>query len=111
MTKKLERAKVIPNSMVAQAASTASELASPKHVTQALSEEICRRIPGELKKNGIFSKMEFVFHENRFAVLELRLVYVDPLSLVSAWSEAGISCFLNCIGASNRKYFEEEYRE
>jgi len=109
VTKKLGRAKVIPNSMVAQAAATASELASPKNVTKAMSEEICRRMPDDLKKKGIYSKMEFVFQENTFAVLELRLTYVDPLSLVSAWSEAGLSCFLGCIGASNRKYFEEEY--
>lgn len=109
VTKKLERAKVIPNSMVAQAAITASELASPKHVTQALSDEICRRMPENLRKRGIYSKMEFVFQESTFAVLELRLIYVDPLAFVSAWSEAGISCFLDCIGASNRKYFEEEY--
>ena len=106
VTKKLERAKLIPNSMVAQAALTASELASPKHVTQALSDEICRQMPEELKKKGIYSKMEFVFQENIFAVLELRLIYVDPLALVSAWSEAGISWFLDCIGAPNRKYLE-----
>lgn len=97
--------------MVAQAAATASELASPKNVTLALSEEICRRIPEALKKKGIFSKTEFVFHENRFAVIELRLVYVDPLALVSAWTEAGLSCFLHCIGATNRQYFEEVYRK
>jgi len=109
VTKKLERAKLIPNSMVAQAALTAGELASPKYVTQALSDEICKRMPEELKRKGIYSKMEFVFQENRFAVLELRLIHVDPLALVSAWTEAGISCFLDCIGASNRKYFVEEY--
>jgi len=109
VTKKLERSKMIPNSMVAQAALTASELASPKHVTQAMGDEICRQIPGELKKKGIISEMEFVFQENTFAVLELRLVHVNPLALVSAWSEAGISCFLNCIGAPNRRYFEEYY--
>jgi len=109
VTKKLERAKVIPNSMVAQAALTASELASPKHVTQSMGDEICRRIPEELKKKGIYSTMESVFQENTFVVLELRLLYVDPLALVSAWSEASISCLLDCIGASNRKYFEEEY--
>ena len=111
VTKKLERAKVIPNSMVAQAALTASELASPKYVTQAISDEICRQMPEELKKKGIYSQMDFVFQENTFAVLELRLIFVDPLALVSAWSEAGISWFLDCIGAPNRKYFEEYYRE
>eukprot|EP00534_Pseudo-nitzschia_fraudulenta_P007347 CAMPEP_0201191316 /NCGR_PEP_ID=MMETSP0851-20130426/142093_1 /ASSEMBLY_ACC=CAM_ASM_000631 /TAXON_ID=183588 /ORGANISM="Pseudo-nitzschia fraudulenta, Strain WWA7" /LENGTH=109 /DNA_ID=CAMNT_0047477435 /DNA_START=62 /DNA_END=388 /DNA_ORIENTATION=+ len=85
VTKKLERSKLIPTSMVAQAAQTASELASPKYVTQAMSEEICKRIPQQLKKKGIVAKMEDVFRENTFAVLELRVVYVDPLTLASAW--------------------------
>ena len=109
--KKLEKSKLIPNSMVTQAALTASELASPKYVTQAMSDEICKRVPEQLNKKGIYSKMEVVFHENRFAVLELRLIYVNPMAFVSAWSEAGLSCFLDCIGASNRKYFEEVYRK
>ena len=112
VTKKLERAKVIPNSMVAQAAQTASELfASPKYVAQTLSDRICKRIPEELKKKGIDARMEEVFRENTFAVLQLRLVHVDPLVLAAAWTGAGLSCFLDCIGASNRKIFEEEYRE
>ena len=111
VAKKLERAKGIPNAMVNKAAATAGELASPKHVTEALCEEICLRMPEELKKKGIFSRMEFVFHENRFAVLELHIVYVNPFALASAWSEVGVSCFLCCIGPSNRKYFEEEYRK
>ena len=97
--------------MVNKAAATAGELASPKFVTQALGDEICTRMPEELKKKGIFSSMEFVFHENRFAVIELRILYVNPFALASAWSEAGVSCFLCCIGASNRKYFQEEYRK
>lgn len=29
--------------------------------------------------------------------------------MVSAFAEAGVSCFLCCIGSSNRRYFEEEY--
>ena len=111
MAKKLEKTKAIPNAMVNKAAATAAELASPKHVTQALGDEICARMPEELKKKGIFARMEFVFHENRFAVLELTIVYVNPLALASAWGEAGVSCFLCCIGPSNRKYFEEEYRK
>lgn len=123
MTKKLS--KVLPNSVAAQAAHTASELHSPKkYVTQAMSDVLCKEVPEALKKNGIHSSMEEVFREHTFAVLEVRLVYVDPLVLVSAWTEGGIPCFqgfldcighiqgfLDCIGASNRKYFEEEYRK
>mmetsp|Transcript_7735 Transcript_7735/g.18954 ORF Transcript_7735/g.18954 Transcript_7735/m.18954 type:complete len:311 (+) Transcript_7735:125-1057(+) len=109
VTKKLEKAKGIPNSMVAKAAVTAGELANPKYVTQALGDEICTRLPEEMKKKGIFSRMEFVFHENRYAVMELRIIYVNPLAMVSAFAEAGLSCFFCCIGASNRRYFEEEY--
>ena len=115
VTAKLERAKVIPNVVVAQAAQTASEFTSPKYLTQKMSAQICKQIPEKLKSKGIDSKMEEMFRENTFAVLELRVINVDPMILAqaseSAWTGAGLSCFLDCIGASNRKYFEEEYRE
>lgn len=109
VTKKLERAKVIPTSVVAQAAQTASELTSKKYVAQALSDIICRQIPEELKKSGIEAKMEEVFRENTFVVLQLQLLHVDPLTLASEWTEAGISWVLESIGAQNRRTFEEKY--
>lgn len=111
VTKKLERAKVIPNSVVAHAAQTVCELTSRKYVAQALSDIICKQIPVELKKKGIDARMEEVFRENTFVVLQLRLVHVDPLILASEWTEAGISWVLESIGASYRKSFEETYRK
>jgi hypothetical protein len=111
VTKKLERAYVIPNSVVAHAAQTVSELTSKKYVAQALSDIICKQIPVELKEKGIEARMEEVFRENTFVVLQLRLVHVDPLILASEWTEAGISWVLESIGASYRKSFEETYRK
>jgi hypothetical protein len=111
VTKKLERAKVIPNSVVAHAAQTVSELTSKKYVAQALSDIICKQISVELKEKGIDARMEEVFRENTFVVLQLRLVHVDPLILASEWTEAAISWVLESIGASYRKSFEETYRK
>mmetsp|Transcript_14776 Transcript_14776/g.41172 ORF Transcript_14776/g.41172 Transcript_14776/m.41172 type:complete len:196 (-) Transcript_14776:843-1430(-) len=115
VTTKLERTKLLPNVVVAQAAHTASEFASPKYVTIKLSDQLCKKIPGGLKKNGIDTMMNEVFRENTFAVLQLSVINVDPIVLAStsesAWTERGLSCFLDCIGTSNRKFVEEDYRE
>eukprot|EP00536_Pseudo-nitzschia_multiseries_P001243 jgi/Psemu1/180477/e_gw1.15.63.1 len=113
VTTKLERTKLIPNVVVAQAAHTASEFASPKYVTIKMSDQLCKKIPEGLKKNGIDTKMAEVFRENTFAVLQLTVINVDSIVLASAsesaWTEKGLSCFLDCIGTSNRKIFEEDY--
>jgi hypothetical protein len=111
VTKRLERAVVIPNAMIAQAAQTASDLTSPKYVAQALAQTLCRKLPEKLKKKGITVKMEEVFRENTLVVLQMQVIHVDPLSLASDWTEMGLSWLLEAIGASNRKIFESDYRK
>mmetsp|Transcript_20543 Transcript_20543/g.33030 ORF Transcript_20543/g.33030 Transcript_20543/m.33030 type:complete len:244 (+) Transcript_20543:171-902(+) len=109
VTKRLEKAVVIPNKMIASAAQRASELTTPRIVAQALAQTLCKKFPEKLKKKGVTVKMQEVFRENKFVVLQLRIIHVNPLSLASAWTEMGISWILDSIGTTNRKKFEDDY--
>jgi hypothetical protein len=111
VTKKLERSVLLTNAMIDQAAQTASAFTSPRFVAQTLSQVLCKKLPEKLKKKGVTVKMEEVFRENTFVVLQLCVVHVDALTLTAAWAEMGISWILETMGASNRKRFEDDYRK
>ena len=111
VTKRLERAVVIPNAIIAQTAQTAGELTSPKYVAQALGQVICKMFPEKLQKKGVTVKMQEVFRENTFVVLQLKVIHVNPLTMASAWSEQGINFILDSLGATTRKRFEDDYRK
>mmetsp|Transcript_48733 Transcript_48733/g.117896 ORF Transcript_48733/g.117896 Transcript_48733/m.117896 type:complete len:338 (-) Transcript_48733:204-1217(-) len=110
VTKKLERAVVIPNAVIDRAAQRASNNVAPKSVAETLSQILCKIFPKELEKKGIQAIVEEVFRESSFVVLQLRVQHVDPITLAASWfSGGGISWFLQTIGADNRKYFEDDY--
>ena len=110
VTKKLERAAVIPNVVIDRAAQRASNNVAPKSVSETLSQVLCKIFPVELEKKGIQAIVEEVFREASFVVLQIRVQHVDPITLAAAWfSGGGIAWFLQTIGADNRKYFEDDY--
>lgn len=111
VTKKLERAVILPNAMIDQAAQTACAFTSPRFVAQTLSQVLCKKLPDKLKKKGVTVTMEEVFRENTFVVLHLVVTHVDTLALTSAWAEMGITWILETMGASYRKKFEDDYRK
>jgi hypothetical protein len=103
---------MIPNAVKNQAAQQAGHLTSPKYVTHALSQVLCKKVPENLQKQGVTVQMEEVFREHTYVVLQLRIKHVNPLTMMSsAWTETGLSWLLDSIGASNRKKMEEGYRE
>lgn len=111
VTKKLERAVVIPHVVIDRAAQKASDMTSPRVVAQALGQALCKQFPKELQKKGITAEMEEVFRELTFVVLQLRILHVDPMLLASSWLSGGFATMLlQTIGADNRKYFEADYR-
>lgn len=111
VTKKLERAVLLPNAMIDQAAQTASAFTTPRFVAQSLSQVLCKKLPEKMKRKGVTVKMEEVFRENTFVVLRLTVIHVNPLILTSAWAEMGMTWILETMGASNRKKVEDDYRK
>jgi hypothetical protein len=111
VTKKLERAVIVPNAVINQAAQRAGDMTSPKYVAQALSQTLCKKLPEKLQKNGVTVKMAEVYRENNFVVLQLQVIHVNPLTMASSWSEIGIGWILDSMSASFRQMFEDDYRE
>ncbi|KAL3910041.1 MAG: hypothetical protein SGILL_007847, partial [Bacillariaceae sp.] len=109
VTKKLEKAVIVPNAVINQAAQRASGMTSPSYVAQALSQTLCKKLPEKLQKNGVTVKMEEVYRENNFVVLQLHVIHVDPLTMASSWTVTGIGWILDSMSASFRQLFEDEY--
>jgi hypothetical protein len=111
VAKKLERAVILPNAMIDQAAQTASVFTTPRYVAQSLSQVICKKLPEKMKQKGVTVKLEEVFRENTFVVLQLTVLHVDAMILTAAWAEMGMTWILETMGASNRKKVENDYRK
>jgi hypothetical protein len=112
VSKKLERAVMIPNAVKNQAAQQAGQLTSPKYVTHILAQTLCKKVPENLQKQGVTVQMDEVFREHTYVVLQLNIKHVNPLTMISsAWTETSLSWLLDSMGASNRKKVEEGYRE
>jgi hypothetical protein len=110
VTKRLERAVMIPNSVKAQAAQQAGNMTSPKYVAQALAQTLCKKFPERMEKQGVTVEMEEVFREHTFVVLQLTIKHVNPLTMMtSAWTESGLSWLLEAMGPSNREQMEGSF--
>ncbi|KAG7342030.1 hypothetical protein IV203_007122 [Nitzschia inconspicua] len=110
VSKKLERAVMIPNAVKAQAATRAGHMTSPKYVAQALAQSLCKKIPENMQKQGVTVELEEAFREHTFVVLQLKIKHVNPLTIMtSAWTEYGLSWILESIGPSNRRFVEDCY--
>ena len=57
VTKRLEKAVIVPNAVINQAAQRASGMTSPNYVAQALSQTLCKKLPEKLQKKGVTIKM------------------------------------------------------
>ena len=111
VTKKLERAVIVPSAVINQAAQRAGDMTSPNYVAQALSQTLCKKLPEKLQQNGATVKMEEVYRENNFVVLQLRVIRVNPLAMASSWTVTGIGWILDSMSASFRQVFEDDYRK
>lgn len=62
----------------------ASEWTSPKVVSQKLSKKLCEKLPQKMNERGMNVKVEEVFREGPYVVLQLQVQHVNLLELIKS---------------------------
>lgn len=62
----------------------ASEWTSPKVVAQKLSKKLCEKLPQKMNERGMNVKVEEVFREGPYVVLQLQVQHVNLLELIKS---------------------------
>ena len=109
----------LPNPLKRHAARQASGLATSGMVAQYLSQRMITKLPRKMKEKGVTIKLEEVFREGPYIVLELEVIHVDSIALTGnkhypdmtdaiSWM---VQWFLEAMGPDFQKSIEEDYCE
>lgn len=109
----------LPRPIKNQAALRASELTTPGMIAQYLSNRMIAKLPRKMKKKGLTVKVEQLFREGPYVVLELDVLHVDPVLLTAGKGsvEGGdgfsgfVQWFIGRMGEGFQRTIEEDYRE